>query len=133
MKNSVGFMLLALFALLQSGCSDDEIVIAEPDYECEVGDTLRADLGATYTISLLAGITSGYRWEIQKGFDERYVELESYSIVDPDPDSEIDGRPMFQEWTYQARRQGIVCCTLIYTCVSEENPISTKNIVVIIE
>jgi predicted secreted protein len=132
MKNLIVFFLLALFALLQSGCSDDDTHIARPDFECEVGDTLSVGLGATYTISLLAGITAGCRWEIIKGFDERYVELESYSIIDPDPDSDMDGKPMLQEWAYQAKRQGAVCCTLTYTC-GDDDPIFNKNIIVIIE
>jgi predicted secreted protein len=133
MKNLVGFLLLVLFTLLQSGCSDENTIIAEPDHECAAGDTLRVNVGATYTISLLAGISAGCRWEVQKGFDERYVELESYSIVDPDPDSEIDGKPMSQEWTYQAIEQGITCCMLKYTCASNIMLFSPKNIIVIIE
>lgn len=133
MKYLIVLFLLALFVLLQSGCSDDDILIARPDFNCAVGDTLRVDLGATYTISLLAGISTGCRWEIIKGFDERYVELESYSIIDPDPDSDIDGAPMLQEWVYQAKRQGTVCCTLTYTCPWEVDPVLNKNIIVIIE
>ncbi|MCK4549281.1 MAG: protease inhibitor I42 family protein [Candidatus Krumholzibacteria bacterium] len=98
-----------------------------------VGDTITVGLGDTYTISLLAAFTAGFKWEFERGFDEKYVELESYEITDPDPESELDGKPMCQEWTYRAREEGTVCATLIYTRAWEDEPIETKNIIVIIE
>ena len=118
---------------MQQGCSEDTTIIAGPSYNCEVGDTVTVELGDTYTISLLAAYTAGFKWEIERGFDERYVELESYEISDPYPESNLDGKPMLQEWTYRARAEGAVCATLIYIRAWEDEPLETKGIIVIIE
>ena len=133
MRQFIVLFSLLLFALLQSGCSDENTILASSECECEAGDTITVELGTTYTVSLLAAYTAGFKWEIQKGFDERYVELEFYSIVPLDPDSNMDGAAMFQEWTYLTRGLGTVCGTLIYFHRSDKIPISTKNVVVIIE
>jgi len=133
MKFIISSLLFVLFPLLPLGCSDDNILRAGFDRDCKVGDTLQVDLGASFTISLQAGLTSGCSWGFEKEFDERYVELQSYSIIDPDPGSQIDGGPMIQEWNFMTQRTGTICCTLLYSCVWEAESLNTKNIVLIIK
>jgi predicted secreted protein len=129
------FLVLAIVActFVQQGCGEDNILQVRPSCDCEVGDTVAVELGDTYTISLLAAFTAGYKWEFEIGFDERYVELESYEILDPNPESDLVGKPMCQEWTYRARKEGTVCATLIYTRAWEEESMKTRGIIVIIE
>ena len=133
MKTLTLVLAIAVSAFGQLGCGEDNTILAGSNYDCEVGDTLAVDLGDTYTISLLAAFTAGFKWEFERGFDEKFVELESYEIIDPDPESDLEGEPMCQEWIYRAREEGTVCATLIYTRAWEDEPIETKNIIVIIE
>ena len=129
---SIVLAILACAFVLQS-CSEETTIITRPSCNCEVGDTVTVELGDTYTISLLAAFTAGFKWEFERGFDERYVELESYDTLDPDPESHLVGKPMCQEWTYRTKEEGTVCATLIYIRAWEEEPIDTKDIIVIIE
>ncbi len=134
MKNLFYAAVVAILVSLQTGCSGDNAVSPWRDCDCDVGDTCTVDLGSTFTVSLEAAFTAGYKWEFTNGFDERYVELESYSVVPVDPDDQREGVPMYQKWTYRAREQGTVCATLVYGCAWEKDDFEKMvSIFVIIE
>lgn len=133
MKNLIVVLAIVACTFVHVGCGKDNTILATPNCDCELGDTLIVDLGDTYTISLLAAYTAGYKWEYEKGFDERYVELESYSLEAVDPDDDREGVPLYQKWTYRAREKGTICATLIYTRAWEDEPLETKDVLVIIE
>jgi predicted secreted protein len=131
---TLGLVLaIVVCTFVQQSCGDDNAILGRPSCDCEAGDTVAVELGDTYTISLLAALSAGFKWEFERGFDERYVELESYEILDPHPESDLEGKPMCQEWTYRARKRGTVCAILIYTRAWEEEPVETKGIIVTIE
>jgi len=133
MKTIIIVLLVAISISVQPGCSGDNTINATADIEYEVGDTLYVELGESCTISLKACFTCGYSWAIVQKFHRKYIELESYNIVDFNPEVELEGEAKLQEWTYLTKEQGTVCCTLVYKRVWEEDPELIKKITVIIE
>lgn len=129
MKNLMLVLVAAVLIACQAGCSGDNSVNPRLGCDCDGGDIYTVDLGATCTIRLVCSYpSSGYKWEFIEGFDEGYIELESYSMKPVDPDDDREGVPYYQIWTYETKKRGRTCATLEYTQDGVE-----KSIILIIE
>ncbi|MBN2072129.1 MAG: hypothetical protein JW814_11800 [Candidatus Krumholzibacteriota bacterium] len=136
MKHAILALSISLCVSVQLGCGEDNTIFDLPSCDCNVTDTVTVDLGATFTITLFAAYSVGEWWEFEKGFDDQYVELESYKLIPVtpvDPNDDICGIAYYQNWKYRTRKQGVVCATLIYRCINEDRSQDEKNVLVIIE
>ena len=131
MKYSRAFLLIIFLVLNLLGCSDDSGHLAGPDGKVYLRDTLIVELGSSFTICKEAALTAGYMWEIEKGFNEHYIELVRYTVEDTDP--AMDGSPFLQEWEYLTRNPGKISCALKYGRPWEEDVEIVNYILVFIE
>lgn len=130
-------ILTVLIAIGTSRCADGSPISFSPTPEpetCLAGDTVRTQKGEHFEISLYnQGIDGGYYWLFVDEFSDDIIECVEYRIEETHPG--LFGSPAYEIWKYDTKGTGKTCATLERKrpWLTDDPPLETKNIVVIID
>ena len=70
--------------------------------------------GKYFTLILASNPTTGFRWELQPGFDKTVVEAESNTYRPPNTPPGMTGAGGKEAWTFRAAGKGSTTISLVY-------------------